>query len=103
MSNKHKKPIVVIYKGEDLSLDFNNQYFNNRQSIRGYDKERLPQLIVTVNLPDEPLDNNQVFIKNYAENEGILECLVDYGIVKPISKIQIGYVTIDKCQLLKTE
>lgn len=40
-----------------------------------------PIAIATVNLPDEPARQNETYIKNYAENEGILNFLLENRIV----------------------
>jgi hypothetical protein len=53
---------------------------------------------VTVNL--NGLDENEVAIKNYSENEGILDVLVAEGIVKsPHRYVNSGFVKIPICEL----
>lgn len=57
--------------------------------------------VASVNLPNVLLDNDEVAIKDYSENEGILECLIDNKIVsEPIRFIHQGYVSIPICKLL---
>ena len=49
----------------------------------------------------EQLPKNAVCIKNYSENEGILEWLISNGIVgQPIGEFQYGYVNISVCEIL---
>lgn len=56
---------------------------------------------ITVNLPDEELEPGYVFIKDYAENEGMLQWCIDNKIVEPPTEyVQSGWVTIPKCKLL---
>lgn len=47
------------------------------------------------------LPEKHVAIKNYSENEGILEVLVAEGIVsEPVQYVQSGFVSIPVCELL---
>jgi hypothetical protein len=60
-----------------------------------------PIATATVNLPDEPLPEGQVFIKDWAENEGIYAALVEVGIVGPVlEKVPTGYVHAYRVELL---
>lgn len=57
--------------------------------------------VATATLNIKGLKDNEVAIKNYSENEGILEVLVDAGIVSaPIRYENSGYVKIPVCILL---
>lgn len=77
------------------------QYENGRPALRLIDAEDgSPIATATVTLPDVPLDTNQVFIKNYAENETMLESLVVAGVVKPTGEtVQSGFVEVPVCEL----
>lgn len=58
--------------------------------------------ICTVNLPDEHLEKDEVCIKDYSENEGMLKCLVDAKVIsEPIRYTSSGHVSIPICKLLK--
>ena len=60
--------------------------------------DHCPYMSVTVNV--DGLDENEVAIKNYSENEGILDVLVDEGIVKPPHRhVKSGFVLIPICEL----
>lgn len=63
-----------------------------------------PVAIATVNLPQyglESSDDNLTFIKNWAENEGILECLVENGIVEDLDrKVPTGNVWANLVKVL---
>lgn len=51
-----------------------------------------PVSTCTVNI-DEFLSSKEVVIKNYSENEGMLDFLIKEGIVKDTGKrVQLGYV-----------
>lgn len=61
-------------------------------------------LIATVNLPEEELAEDEVFIKGWSENEGIYEVLVTAGIVAPYkSWVNLGCVNAIRCKLLRRE
>ena len=46
------------------------------------------------------LNENEVAIKNYSENEGILEALVDLGVIDPPHRrVASGFVMIDICRM----
>jgi Domain of unknown function (DUF4313) len=60
-----------------------------------------PIATCTTNVPKEPLAVDEVFIKNYSENEGMLDFLVNAGVVKDTGRrIKSGYVEIPVCKLL---
>jgi len=58
-------------------------------------------LIATINIAHIPLSYNEVAIKNWGENEGILDALINESIVtKPHKQISMNYVTINICYLI---
>jgi hypothetical protein len=60
-----------------------------------------PMGTATVNIPDAELASNEVCIKSYSENEGMLDALLKAKIVaKPHRTVQSGYVVIPVCKLL---
>jgi Domain of unknown function (DUF4313) len=76
---------------------------NNRISITLLDAEDgIPFAVATVNLPDEPLEENEIAIKNHSENEGILWALQEAGIVGQVKReVQSGFVRIPIVELLE--
>ena len=79
---------------------FLSEYSNNgRVAIELYDDEG-PYCTASVNVEDDiPADH--VAIKNYSENEGVLDALVAGMIVAPPSFfVQSGWVDIPACRLL---
>jgi hypothetical protein len=84
--------------------DFNctvqkGRYSNGRVALSLVDEEG-PVATATVNLPSVDLGNNEVLIKSYAENSGLLEALTEVGIVKPTGKtIRSGFVEVPVCEL----
>ena len=60
--------------------------------------------MATINLPDQPLEPGQVFIKDYSENAGMLAALEQAGFVKATGEsIQAGFAQIPKASLLSPE
>lgn len=78
-----------------------SQYGNDRPALQLIDAEDgSPIATATVNLPDVPLGRNQVAIKNYSENAGMLEALVDAGVVKPTGQtVPSGYAEVSVYEL----
>lgn len=60
-------------------------------------------MTASVNVPDHFLQEGEVIIKNYSENEGILKALVEAGVVEPPhAKVRCGYVKADLCRMTYT-
>lgn len=99
---KRKQPILIEFAGFKCHLVF-RKYSNGRTAIELIE-EREPYesvAVATVNLPDEPLEADETAIKNYSENEGMLECLVDAAVIsKPTRYAISGFVRIPICKLL---
>ena len=77
------------------------RYRNGRLAIALYDTHGAPFATATINVPAMPLAPNQVLIKDYDENAGLLAALEDAGIVRPTGvRCRLGYVQADVCQLL---
>jgi len=93
----------VNLHGKELKANF-HQYNNGRLAIEltcndeGYEER---WTVATINIPEIKLGENQVIIKNYSENEGVLDALIEAGIVsKPINFVQIsGFVHAPVCEL----
>ncbi|WP_152050931.1 DUF4313 domain-containing protein [Tautonia marina] len=78
-----------------------HQYDNGRPALQLIDAEDgSPIAQATVNLPDVALGRNQVAIKDWSENEGMLDALVAAGVVKPTGEtVRSGYVEVPICEL----
>ena len=73
------------------------KYGNGRTAIQLIDsRDYEPIATATVNIPQVPLDPDEVIIKNYSENEGIESPLIQAGIIgdKPLRYVQTVYVTV---------
>ena len=93
------------FTGEELSVMVNVRSYNNGRPALELLEEDMeygltPYATATVNLPDVLLQPNEVLIKDYAENEGILQFLVENNIVVPTQNgVQSGYVWVPVCIL----
>ena len=55
----------------------------------------------SINIPDEKLANNEVAIKDFAENRGMLAALTAAGIVsEPLWFVDSGYVYVPICKYI---
>lgn len=76
---------------------------NKRTALQLFDvTDGQPVATATVNIPEVELKENEVLIKNYSENEGMLEALERAGIVwRTGESVSNGRVTIPVAKLLK--
>jgi len=79
------------------------QYVNGRKALELVDSDGgEPIAMASVNLPDRELESDEVFIKDYSENGGILASLMEAGIVSsPLGIVRSGFVQVPRCKLLK--
>lgn len=75
-------------------------YSNNRIALELIDSEEGdPVMVATVNIPEVPLNEGEIIIKDYSENEGVLDFLQQNGLVgEVLRKVQSGFVT---CPIVK--
>lgn len=76
-------------------------YSNGRPALELLDAEDdLPFAVATVNLPDVLLGDNEVLVKDYSENEGMLDFLTHNSIVYPTARgVQSQHVWFPLCIL----
>ncbi len=95
---------MIKYKtpdGEETAVYLKHgKYANGNPSIQLYDAvEHFPFATCTVNVPG--LAQDEVAIKDYSENEGMLQFLIDEEIVEPPHRdIESGFVVLPVCRLL---
>jgi hypothetical protein len=89
----------VNFLGELCNVDLSGKYSNGRQAIELICENGEPMCMATVNVPALALAKDEVIIKNYSENEGILEVLISAGIVKETGEtVKMGFV---ECPIVK--
>jgi hypothetical protein len=84
---------TVKFMGEELTPII-GQYVNGQTAIRLVDQDGHPFMTASV-AHDVNIDDDCVIIKNYSENEGILEALIEAEIIeKPFCEIPVNFVTL---------
>ena len=83
-----------------LSLQF-AKYANGQTAIKLWDmSDGFPFATATVCVEDDLLKEDEVAIKDYSENEGLLDALIEAEVVEPPHAfIQSGFVKIPICKL----
>lgn len=60
-----------------------------------------PVLVATINMVNEYLLEDELIIKNYSENEGVLDVLINAQVIsEPIRFVYTGWTTSPVCKLL---
>jgi len=60
-----------------------------------------PVAVATLHMPELMLAADEVVIKDYSENEGLLDTLVAAGVVStPLREVPSGFVTLYVCRCL---
>jgi hypothetical protein len=91
----------VIFRRWECRLEF-RKYFDGHTAIMLVDANNGGEVaMATVNVPEVQLKANQILIKDYSENAGMLDALSEAGIVKPTGEfVHFGFVAIPVCDLL---
>jgi len=91
----------VKFKQWKCSLAF-GEYQNGRTILFLNDNATLEDVLcASVNLPNEALRPNEIAIKNYSENEGVLDALIKHKVVsKPKRYVNLTHVSVPICELL---
>jgi len=76
------------------------RYQNNRIAIELVTARQESWAVASVNLPNERMEETEVAIKDYSDNEGMLDALIAAGVVQaPHRFADSGYVRIPICRL----
>jgi hypothetical protein len=92
----------INFQGFECRIEM-GQYSNGRTAMELVEiGTEEPVLVATVNIPFEALMKDEVIIKNYSENEGILEVLIAANVIsEPIRYASTGWTSSPVCKLLK--
>lgn len=94
---------TIKFKQWNCTLDI-AQYGNGQPALILNDAEDGSRVAVaSVNLEEMDLipPPGHIYIKDYSENEGMLDCLVDAGIVEDTGKrVPLHFVDVPLCKLL---
>ena len=91
----------VKFLGQQCNVEFGN-YSNGRVAIglviSGTGE---PMTVASINLPFVEMASNEVAVKNYSENEGILELLIAANIIStPVRFTQSGFIQAPICKII---
>ena len=92
---------TINHKGFELTAQF-AKYRNGQVAIKLTDNsDGLPYATATVCVEDDLLKEGEVAIKDYSENEGILNSLIESDIIEPPHAfIQSSFTKIPICKLI---
>ena len=84
--------ITIKFRNEELSLKFGRYKDTNLISLQLYDNKGFPYMVASFNLDIEPMEPIMA-VKNWSENEGIEQALIDHGIItRCVGTIQQGFI-----------
>jgi hypothetical protein len=92
---------MIKFKDWECDVEF-SKYRNGRTAILLVDRvDGSPIATATANLPLEILADNEVFIKDWMENEGILSALINAGIIEDTGRtVRNGFVFANVARIL---
>ena len=90
---KNWTPVIQKYQNGRIAIEY-----VSRDAETGYEES---EVVATVNLPDEECGPDEVWVKNWSENEGILELMQEAGHISDIvDTATTGWVQAYKCKVL---
>jgi hypothetical protein len=79
-----------------------SKYINGQHRMDFIDKEDGFSVLVASVAIEENISPDEIAIKDYSENEGVLKFLMEKGIVSsPLKYFNSGFVRIPLCKLMK--
>lgn len=79
------------FEGETLKIDV-KQYSNGRPALQLVDEDGLPYAKLTVNIPEVDQGEEELFIKDWAENEFLANAAITSGLFEDTGKkIKTGF------------
>lgn len=99
---ENRNPIEVNHIGYPCIVKFLRYRAGGAIAIRlEHRKDHDTVAVATVNMPEVSIGENQVIIKTWSENEGILETLERVGVLRSTGRrIQAGFAAAEVCDLL---
>ena len=101
-TEKTKEPIKIKFQEWDCTLEF-AKYANGRHALVLVEEiEPYEQVATaTINLPNESIEEDEIFIKDYSENSGMVKALMNANIIgESVRNIQLQFVTVPVHKLL---
>lgn len=79
--------------GKGLTVSVHRAVYGNGQNCLRIFENGMPYMTASVSLVNENQADNEVFIKNWSENDGIMQDLMASGIIGPVMQyIPTGFV-----------
>ena len=96
-----QKQLYVTHRGKEYTVQFRGRYSDGTKVILIEDTFKEPYLTATTYAHFRDIDTeNEVVIKDYAENSGILRALIDAGILyEPHSVRELYFVKVHICKI----
>ena len=93
---------IVRFQQWDCAVEYATYRNTGRVAIELIDpNDETSIAVATVNVPEAKLEPDEVIIKDYSENEGMLDALVNAGIVEPTGvQLQVGFARCPIARLL---
>lgn len=92
---------TVKFLNQNCTIQFTQYNNTGRTAIQLRCEDGSPMGVATLNVPEIPVQEGNVLIKNYSENTGMLDALIEAGVVgSPVSVHFNGFVDIPECPLL---
>ena len=89
---------TVRFRGEDCKVRLTNYAKSKRTAIQLVCEDGSPMATASVNVP---LADDEVIIKDWFENNGVLQAMIDAGIVEDTERVVLcGYELGNVCRLL---
>ncbi len=94
--------LKVKFRQWNCIIDFGRYSLDNSLAIQLVDAEDGQSVATaTVCIKDSGIEKDEVLIKDYSENEGMLKTLSDAGIVKPTGRwVKTGFVEVPVAKIL---
>jgi len=90
----------IRWRGHTLELEL-TRYANGRVALQLWSAEGMPYARPSVNLPEVKMANDEVAIKDFDENQGLLDALVKAGVLEPTERFaRSGYCQYPICRLV---
>lgn len=94
--------MVNKYVDEEMALHKIGEYRDGSTALEIIDKNGEEYATATVCIPGTDVPEGHVLIKDWSENEGVLQSLINAGIVgQPVRNVPSGFVTAQLVELLK--
>ena len=87
------------FNGSEVTVKVTTSICPNRIQLNGA-VDGVPYAVATVNIPELINVEGYVAVKDYSENEGMLQFLIDNDIVEPpVTHVESGYVKLPICKI----